>query len=242
MDAAGLSRRHATLLALGALVFGRTALPARAAAESVPLPGSDCLLSRKLVRGLRDGNAITVARNWRITFTRQSRGIAISGEQVSVTVEAPEKLAPITKIEKERSTAGLFPILLEPGGMIVAAGKNTTQSSFKAAVSAAEAMLAKLGGGKDAATTHARYLAELQLAGTSLLDVMPGDLFYPSTKSIRDVRRIALPDGGSGEFEVSWEAKAKPGSGLLETARREVITRIAASERRSSEEWALKAL
>ena len=242
MDAAGLSRRQASLLALGAIVFAKPAIAASLSTKDAALPAGDCLLSRKLVRGLRDGNTITVTRDWRVAFSKQSRGIAISGEQVSVTVEAPENLAPIAKIEKERSTTGLFPILLAPDGTIVAAGQNTTQESFQSAVKAAEAMLADQEGGPDAAATHAQYLAKLQLAGSSLLDEMPGDLFYPSTQSFRDVRKVSLPDGGSGEFEISWEASAQAKTGLLETARRAVITRIGSNERRSSEEWSLKAL
>ena len=242
MDAAGLSRRQATLLALGAFVFAKPAIAARTSTKDATLPAGDCLLSRKLVRGLRDGNTITVTRGWRIEFARQSRGIAISGEQVSVTVEAPEKLSPIAKIERERSTKGLFPILLAPDGMIIAAGQNTAQSSVDETVRTAETLLSKQMGEADAAAKHARYLSNLQLAGSSLLDEMPGDLFYPSTETYREVRRVALPDGSTGEFEVSWEASAKAESGLLETARREVITRIGASERRSSEEWSLKGI
>lgn len=238
MDAASLSRRHVTLMAFGALILGKSALGSRASAGNIVLPSGDCILSRSLTRGLRDGNAVSVARSWRIRFARQSRGIAIYGEQVSVAVEAPENLDPIAKIEKERSTKGLFPILLAPDGIVVAAGQNTAQSSFDAAVRTAEAMLAK----QEDGTTHARYLAELQLAGSSLLDEMPGDLFYPSTKPFRDVRQILLPDGGSGEFEVRWIARARDDTGLLDMARREVITRIGTNERRSNEEWSLKTL
>lgn len=238
MDAASLTRRHATLIAFGALIAAKAALGSRAIAGNILLPGGDHLLSRTLMRGLRDGNAVSVVRSWRINFARQSRGVAISGEQVSVTVEAPENLAPIAKIEEERSTKGLFPILLAPDGMVLAAGQNTAQSSFDAAVKTAEAMLAE----QEDGATHARYLAELQLAGSSLLDEMPGDLFYPSTTPFRDVRQITLPDGGSGEFEVTWNARAHESTGLLDRARREVITRIGVDERRSSEEWSLKAL
>lgn len=240
MDAAGLSRRQATLWAMGALVVGAVARPAPLlASQEVPVPSGAWRLTRRLVRGLRDGKSVTVERAWRIAFARQSRGIAVSGEQVAVSVEAPPKLAPLAKIEEERSTQGLFPILLAPDGIIVAVGQNTTQASFEAAVETAMAMLEEEAGDRDGAAQHARYLGKLQLAGSSLLDELPGDLFFPSTTPFREVRQIALPGGGSGEFEVSWTASGQAGSGLLKEARREVITRIGESERRSTESWAL---
>ena len=241
MDAAHLSRRQAATLVAGTMVgIALAPLESALAQNGVVPPPGDWLLGRRLARGLRDGNAITVERRWRIAFSRQSRGIAIAGDQVAVRVEAPAHLAELAKIEEERSTEGLFPILLAPDGIIMAAGQNTAQESFDAAVAAAMKMLAEEKAAGIDATEHAVYLAKLQLAGTSLLDELPGDLFFPSTQPFRAARRIALPDGGSGEFEVSWTASAQPGSALLNEARREVTTRIGESERRSREEWSLK--
>lgn len=241
MDAANLSRRQAALLVTGAMIGSALARPtALLAQDAVALPTGEWRLGRRLSRGLRDGNAITVDRSWQIEFSRQSRGIAIAGRQLAVVVEAPENLAALAKIERERSTQGLFPILLAPDGIIIAAGQNTAQESFDAAVEAAMKLLDEEPSTGEPASPHAEYLAKLQLAGTSLLDQLPGDLFYPSTKPFRDARRIALPDGGAGEFEVSWTANVHSGSALLKKARREVVTRIGASERRSSEDWSLE--
>ena len=83
-------------------------------------------------------------------------------------------------------------------------------------------------------------MAQLQAAGSSFLDEMPGDLFYPSITPLREVRQVPLGEGMVGEFEIRWEASAKADTGLLENARREVITRIGESERRSSEDWLLE--
>jgi len=234
-------------MALGAFAVG-SACPVAASLGKKPLslPPGAWLLKRRLQRGLRDGLAISVTREWRVQFARQSRGIAVSGAQVSVAVDAPERLAPIAKIEEQRSSDAMFPILLAPNGKIIAAGQNTSQESLDEAVRAGTALLAeempKAMAGARPAAQHARYLAQLQQSRSSLLDELPGDLFYPSAKPFRAVRQIALPDGRSGEFAVNWEASAHNESGWLNTARREVITRIGESERRSSEDWSLKAL
>lgn len=241
MKALALTRRQASLAALrNVALFGLVAPSRLWAGQTVQIPAGACLLTRRLVRGLRDNRSITVTRSWRIEFSRQSRGIAISGEQVSVSVNAPERLKAIAKIEEERSTQGLFPVLLAPDGTIMAAGQNTTEASVDTAIELAQQLLAAAISKASEPSQHAAYLSKLQVAGSSVLDEMPGDLFYPSTEPFREVRRIALPDGSSGSFEMRWQASAQDGSGLLKTARREVITRIGESARQSSEDWSLE--
>ncbi len=194
-------------------------------------------MKRRLQRGLRDGNSITVTREWRVGFARQNRGIAVSGSQISVQVEAPENLAPIAKIEEQRSTNSMFPILLDSMGRVAAAGQNTTQESFEKAVEAGMQMLSDVDG---APALYRPYMAQMQKAGSTLLDDLPADLFYPSTEPFHAVRQIALPDGGFGEFEAHWTASVQDSTGLLSKAHREVITRVGESERRSSEDWSLE--
>ena len=241
MKALALTRRRASIAALRSVALFGLVVPSRLwAGQAVQIPAGACLLTRRLVRGLRDNRSITVTRSWRIEFSRQSRGIAISGEQVSVSVSAPERLKAIAKIEEERSTQSLFPILLAPDGTITAAGQNTAEASVDAAIELAQRLLAAAISEASEPSQHAAYLSRLQEAGSSVLDEMPGDLFYPSTEPFREVRRIVLPDGSSGSFEMRWQASAQSGSGLLKTARREVITRIGESARQSSEEWSLE--
>ncbi|MDJ0978506.1 MAG: hypothetical protein QNI87_08205 [Erythrobacter sp.] len=240
MIADGLTRRHAWLFTMGALACGAAPFPTSLlAAQSVAWPSGTCTLTRRLSRGLRDGQAVVVTRSWRVTFAQQSRGVAVMGQQASVSVEAPPKLARLSQIERERSTHKMWPILLSPDGTIVAAGQLTTRASVNNAIKVAEAIFEEEGLSGDSAAQQARYLAQLQRAGSSLLDQLPGDLFCPSTTPFHDVRRVALPDGGYGEFEVNWRARAQEGSTLLDIARREVVTRIGESERRSSEDWSL---
>ncbi|MEM7701368.1 MAG: hypothetical protein AAF251_05475 [Pseudomonadota bacterium] len=240
MTAPSFSRRRASLLGLGAMAAGLVGFPLQPLrARTLYRPEAPATLTRRLSRGLRDGNAIVVTRAWKVTFEEQARGIAIAGEQIAVSVEAPSPLEPLARIEEQRSTQGMFPILLGPDGTIMAAGQNTSRSSFDAAVETAQSLLQRSGFGEDSVEQQGAYMARLQKAGSSLLDQLPGDLFYPSTQPFRDTQAVALPDGTQGAFEVTWMASVKDGTRLLETARREVITRIGETERRSSEEWAL---
>lgn len=119
MDTAGVTRRQACQFALGGLAL--SAAPA-GALSALMAPTGPCVLTRRLKRGLRDTKFIAATRSWEVTFARQSRGMAVRGEQISVLVEAPERLAPLAKIEQERSTDEMFPILLAGDGLIVAAG------------------------------------------------------------------------------------------------------------------------
>jgi len=82
-------------------------------------------------------------------------------------------------------------------------------------------------------------LMRIQAAGHSLLETLPPDLFFPQAGAWRDLRKINLPGGGQGEFEVQYRTAAAPRTGWLETARRDVVTRIGSSARRSSEIWSM---
>lgn len=243
MKAPALSRRRACVLAIGAMASGLAALPfSPLRAWHLGKPHGACALTRRLSRGLRDGNAIVVTRSWRVTFNEQARGMAVAGEQISASVEAPPQLELLAKIEEERSTEGMFPILLGPDGTIMAAGQNTSRSSFDAAVETAQSLLQKGGFGEQRVQQQGAYMAQLQEAGSSILDQLPGDLFYPSSKPFHETKAVALPDGTKGAFELKWIASTQEGTRLLRTARREVITRIGQSERQSSEEWSLTLL
>lgn len=218
------------------------AQPSSQIKPAIQIPDTPMRLTRRLSRGLRDGAAIVVTRNWRVTFTPQARGIAINGEQTGVEVDAPPALKPLSEIEANRSTAGMFPILLSPTGTIVAAGEMTSQTSIDAGMREAAALFEQSNGSAQTKEEQIRVLAGLRQTGASLLDKMPGDLFYPSIMPLREVRSLDLPDGSKGEFEIGWEATHQTGSTLLKRARREVITRIGSSTRTSSEEWSLEAL
>jgi len=242
MSKAGLTRRQTVRsLPLAVMSLGSASLIAipLSAAQGAILPPGPMLLTRRLYRGLHDGKAIVVTRSWRVQFAPSSQGIAITGEQVAVSVDAPPALAPLTRIEETRSTQGMFPILLSSSGVIMAAGASTSQASFNAALDAAEQMMRARGASTLSVAEQRRFMAEIQQAGSTLLDEMPSDLFYPSAIPVREVRQITLADGARGEFELRWTASPQEQGPWLGTARREIITRIDGDERRSSEDWTM---
>ena len=212
------------------------------AAQPVRIPDRPMRLTRRLERGMRGGTVLVVEREWLVTFAGQGSGFAITGDQTSAIVDAPRELAPLAQIERTRSTANMFPILLQPNGKIAAAGQYTKASDLGAAVEKAEAIVSERAIPGDAKAVQMQYLAQLQRASSSLLKHMPADLFYPATNSSQTRRPVSLPDGLVGEFEVTYEAHRAPNEQWLGRAERQVVTRIGTSERRSREVWTMAAL
>ena len=199
-------------------------------------------LTRRIERQLRDGKVLTVTRSWEVRFSSQGRGITLMGQQTGASVDAPAELAPLAEIERDRSTDGMWPILLSETGLIVAAGNYTREEDLALAVRRAEAMIARRGDGADARARHGRYLAEMSNASASLFDQLPPDLFFPSGKPHQMVRQVSLPSGETGEFSVTFEAEADPAKGWLNEAKRIIVTRLGESERRASEIWSMDAI
>ena len=230
--------------ALGGVLGGAMAVavggaaPAFAARVSA-IPLRPMRLVRRIERHLRGGAIIEVTRDWQISFSRQAGGIAITGEQIAAKVNAPEALAALARIEETRSTDEMFPILLSSDGSIMTTGDYTQRSDLVAAVQEAEAAISKRAVSAPAKGQLRHYLAQLQRSGGALLDRMPRDLFFPVNPPSRAVRPVSLPDGLMGEFEVTYTAHTAPGHDWLESAVREVVTRIGDSERRSTEVWSL---
>ncbi|MEO1730724.1 MAG: hypothetical protein AAFR64_08300 [Pseudomonadota bacterium] len=238
-----LTRRHALRSALGGLGTASTFLLAPAFAQAPrAYPSKPMLLTRRLVRGLADGKSIIVERSWIIEFAAQGKGLAITGKQSSVSVDAPKVLAQIAEIEEARSTNDMFPILLAPNGTLMAAGSTSSEESINSALKTAEVLFMERGFSSSSAAEQVEAMVQLQRSGAQLLDKMPGDLFYPSIVPVRKSRTVKLANGAKGEFEVSWEASVQPGSALLKDARREIITRIGTSLRKSTEVWSLSDL
>ena len=233
------SRRYAlgTFLGFGlSIAFAPSLAKAQ---DRLPVPGRPLKLSRRFERSLLDGEQIRVDRTWRVTFLRQGQGIAISGVQIGVKVECPPSLAQLALIEEARSTEEMWPILLDQNGLILAAGGGVNPQDISAAIEVAQQMLSRDRSGQPSQAVQARFLADLQKAGTSLLEQLPEDLFYPRVGPVRAVRSVELPDGSTGEFEVSYDAQASPETGWLARAERQVISRIGSSERMAREVWQL---
>jgi hypothetical protein len=241
MSMAGTTRRRLLtgLMAAGGILA--LAPPLRALASApLPLPGGPLRLTRELVRELGDGTAISVRRGWDVTFARQARGIMIAGTQVSASVDAPPSLADLARIEQQRSTAAMFPIMLTDAGLILASGTaNAAPDDMAAALRAAEKMIAARPQSEGQRDNLRRYLAEIHRAGAGQFEALPPDLFVPAGTPLRRVEPVSLPGGMTGAFELVWEARANPDTGWLVSGQRQIITRIAELERRSREVWTL---
>lgn len=212
----------------------------RAASTPLRLPAGLMRLERELERELGGDAVVTVRRGWELRFARQARGIIITGTQVSVSVDAPPSLADLARIEEQRETRAMFPILLSEAGLVLAAGGSAAASGDMApALRAAERMIATRPQSEERRENLRRYLAEIHRAGSGEFDSLPADLFYPAGTPLHRIEALTLPGGLAGEFELVWDARPVPGEGWLASGERLVITRIEGLERRSREGWTL---
>lgn len=247
-----ISRRKA--ISLGALIgctasigLGHTVAFAQSLAQPivpalVPYPPQPMRLSRRLDRSLHGGAILTVNRSWQVEFSRRDQGIAISGVQLQAEVDAPSSLAHLAEMERARSTAHLWPILLNSNGQFMVTGGGTNEEAFTAAIHEAEQMIAQRELPESQQAAQRQFLAEMQRVGSSMLDRLPDDLFFPIGRPLRSVREISLPGGLTGQFEVTYDAISASDGDWLERADRQVVTRIGQSEQRATELWVLTKL
>lgn len=235
-----ISRRGAAgaLIAITGLVATGGLADTALAFNRVRLPDGAMRLSRRLERSLHDGVMLKVTRAWDVQFSAQGRGISISGQQVSAQVDAPPSLANLAKIEESRSTAEMWPMLLADDGRIVAVGGRASKLDIAAAVDEAQRMIASRPLAANEQEARFEYLKTVAQAGVSLLEELPEDLFFPTARDSRLVKELRLPNGMSGEFEASYEAKVGE-EGWLDHAKREISTRIDGSVQRTIETWTL---
>jgi len=237
------SRRDLLHAARTAAFFAAFTLPgALQAREMLEIPANWMTLRRIIERELGDGRTLAVTRDWRVAFARDGMGAQISGEQIAVDVDAPEKLAALAAIERSRSTDAMFPIALSAEGLIQSAGRYTETDDIEAAVREAGAILEQRGFPPDEAARRLRYIAQLEHASGSLLNQLPPDLCFPRNQSVTTVRPVQLPDGVEGAFEMTYTAKTAPGQPWLESSERKVVTRVGSEERLLREIWMLTAV
>lgn len=230
--------RAGALLSVSATLAG-VVRPALAAAPALKTPDGSRTLTRLIERELKDGTLLGVTRSWVVRFTSEGQGLAIFGTQSAVVVDAPPRLAPIAAIERERSTIGMFPILLDSTGLIMAAGDSHSVADVREALSKAQSLLDVDTMQADEARSVKRTLNTLGRASSRMIETMPADLFYPREPRIELVRPVALPDGSTGEFKLLYTTRAEAGSGLLREAERRIVTRIGGQSRLSRERWTL---
>jgi hypothetical protein len=207
------------------------------------LPEGNMILSRRLERGLgADPAAITVTRRWQVRFERQARGIIVTGQQIAAEVKAPPQFAELSAIEQQRDAAAMFPILLSDTGVIMPSSTPyTPNEDVAAALRAAEAYIARQDVPPDQRDAVRYYLAQLHLAGSLQLDMMPLDVLFPASLPLERSDTLALPGGLSGSFSLRYEALPQPDAPWLKQADRWIVTRVEGLERRAHEVWTLRA-
>ena len=197
------------------------------------------LLSRRITRALGDGAQIVVSREWLITFAGQGTGCTVSGHQLTASVDAPESLTALARIEQGRNTNGMFPIFLSKQGRVMGAGNTGSSIELAEAVRQAERMINARAASPSQRADQLAGLAVLQKTAAKLIDQIPDDLFYPSTSKTVTVEPMTLDGGMSGEFELQHEAVCAPDGPWLAKTERRVITRIGDSERHSCDLWTM---
>lgn len=230
--------------ALGGLRFAPALLetaPLQAApAAPLRLPDSPLQLTRMLERGLGDGAAITVERSWQVRFDRQARGIIVSGQQMAVSVSAPEHLAQFARLEESRDSAAMFPMMLSDAGLILSNGVAPgTDDDVAAALRSAEALIASQPVPAEEREAFRSFLAQVHAAGSGQLDTMPTDLLFPASQPVNRTEMVALPGGLTGSFALEYEAQPQPDAPWLRQAERRIVTRVEGLERRAREVWTL---
>ena len=171
------------------------------------------------------------------------RGFVLSGTLISSEIDAPAQLHALAELERARPDDGLFPIALDPMGRIVGgpgAGKGD-RAAVDAALTIARQMLTErpsaLGPQGDTA-----FIARLRASiVTPVSSHWPVALFAPAPASERDERSFALPGGGEGRFVAEVRRKAAPGSTMMASAERRIVTTIDGENNVAIERWALAA-
>ncbi|MEP0189339.1 MAG: hypothetical protein ABJP70_03325 [Erythrobacter sp.] len=230
-------------VALGAMIGAGAlfAMPATAA-QRLELPQSPMRLTRRLDREMGRGAKVVVTRDWSVQFAQQRSGIAISGEQTSVNVEAPESVAAFAELEEQRSTSGMFPFLLSENGLITKTGQYVEVYDEAKAIQMAQGKIQNSELSYESREGILLALGVLQSSFSSLLDQMPADLFFPASKPVKRVQTVDLQNGVTGEFELTYAALSSKQGAWLKHAERQVITRIGSDERRSREVWSMAPL
>lgn len=240
----GVSRRvwlrGAAALALP--VIGALPVTARAQNHRFAPPSGPMLYTRRLERSLADGAKLTVSRSFAVRIEPAGGGYRVTGEQVGVEVEAPEKLASFARIERERTELGLFPLTLDARGRILGDEPAPIDTRIEGAVREAVAMIEQRPRPPAERAELLRFVEAVHLSAGTLVSELPLDLFAPSPEPRRESGNVALPGGETGAVSVMFTAIVDPANGLMREARREVVTEFGGESRLTVESWQLEPL
>lgn len=230
--------RLAGLAALAPLVT--TGVRTRAApSRAFRPPLTPLRYTRTLVRGLADGAAIRVSRSFAVAFAPQDYGYSLSGKQVAVEVDAPERIASLAAIERRRPETGLFPMQLDSSGMIVGGPEARSAKELDAAIAEARRLLAEQTLQADERNEAEAFVRMVHGIGIALGAQLPRDLFAPIDDHRSETRDVPLPNAGHGEVKVMFTAETDPGTGLMRQARRAIVTSVDGNSRTTREDWTL---
>ena len=219
-----------------------SAQPARALVRggAFVAPDGPMLYSRRLERELPGGASLTVERSFAVRFVREGAGYRVEGEQVGVSVAAPEALASLADLERERVETGLFPLHLDASGQIDGGAEPRPSEQLDQAV---REVLARISAAANRDEAEQADLQQFAVAvhqnASALLTHLPRDLFAPAEPQHEETRMVELPGGGEGLVRVIYLADADAATGLMRKASREVVTQLAASRRSTLESWTL---
>ncbi len=206
--------------------------------DSFAAPTGELVLTRVVRRALPDGKEIVTRRRYAVRFISDDAGFRVEGRLLGVEVEAPARLAALAQLERARSDEGLFPMRLDPRGMIAGASRSAGGEPRDSAGQLAAGMIAgsQLAGDDRRDAEH--FVAQVQ--GNGAIGRWPDDLFRPAPGRRSDRQRMPLDAGREGAVTVTTEARASAGSGLLEMFERTVATEAGGQLRITRETWTLE--
>ncbi|MEM1052140.1 MAG: hypothetical protein AAGI28_08590 [Pseudomonadota bacterium] len=123
-----ISRRGLTLqlAGLGGAAFCVSTGAFAQGGDILAIPNRPLQLVRAIEHVFFDGAFLSVFRSWQVEFVRVSRGINVLGKATQVSVDASPSRLGLAAAERERVTAGMWPIRLSATGLILTMGADQT--------------------------------------------------------------------------------------------------------------------
>ena len=205
-------------------------------------PTEPMLYTRRLERELSGGAGLTVSRSFAVRFVPERDGYRVDGEQVSVAVDAPESLAALARLERERVESGLFPLALDTTGAIRGPSHAADSAQLDEAVREVKAQIERWQNTPAEREALHAFVDAVHGSAGELVTELPRDLFAPAGYPREESRTIMLPGGGAGQVRMTFTADRDPATGLMREARREIITEVSGDLRRTVESWRLSSL
>lgn len=239
-----LASRRIALLIGAAMVFpmaaGAIASPISStrAAEPFSPPDGAMILTRTLRRPLSGGAEVTTRRSYEIRFLPEGEGYRVEGRLIDVAVTAPPALQPLAALEMERPDTGLFPMHLDPRGMLRPGdGPKHNPQVHQAGKRARNAIdtLPLEPFDHAQASEFARFFEQ-----RSVHTAWPVDLFRPHPGQREETRLVPLTNGARGDVTIMTHAIADAPSGLISSFVRRITTALEGDHRVSEETWTLR--